>query len=123
MSEIPEEIHAGMMIEYLIRPFLGVPMRWLTEISHVRGPHYFVDEQRVGPYALWHHEHEFVEVGAGKTEMIDRVHYVLPFSPFSEPVHPFLVEPRIRAIFDCRIRAVEKIFGKGSADEAVNPGS
>ncbi len=117
MSELPEEIRAGMMIEYRVRPLFGIPMRWLTEISHVHRPHYFVDEQRVGPYAVWHHEHEFVEAGDGKTEMIDRVHYVLPFSPLSEPLHPLLVEPQLKAIFDHRIRAVEKIFGREGAGD------
>lgn len=111
MSELPDEIYEGMMIEYRVRPLAGIPMTWLTEISRVRGPHYFVDEQRVGPYALWHHEHEFSETKDGGTEMIDRVHYVLPFAPFSEFVHPFLVAPKLKAIFDYRIAAVERIFG------------
>lgn len=115
MSEVPEEIRAGMMIEYRVRPLFGIPMTWLTEITHVRGPHYFIDEQRVGPYAVWHHEHEFVEAGPGRTGMIDRVHYVLPFSPLSEFLHPLLVGPQLRAIFDHRVRAVEKIFGDGAS--------
>lgn len=111
LSELPDEIHEGMMIEYRVRPLLGIPMTWLTEITHVRGPNYFVDEQRVGPYALWHHEHEFVETGDGQTALIDRIHYVLPFSPLSEIVHPLLVAPQLKAIFDHRVQAVEKLFG------------
>jgi ligand-binding SRPBCC domain-containing protein len=86
-------------------------MTWLSEISCVRAPFYFVDEQRVGPYALWHHEHEFSEREDGRTEILDRVHYVLPFSPFSEIVHPLLVAPQIEAIFHYRTKAVEEIFG------------
>jgi len=121
MSDIPDEIHEGMMIEYRIRPVFGIPMTWLTEISHVRGPRYFVDEQRVGPYALWHHEHEFVETGDGCTEMIDRVHYILPFSPLSEPAHSLLVGPQLKAIFDHRIRAVEKLFGREDAPDPQTP--
>ncbi len=119
MSELPNKIHEGMMIEYRVRPLLGIPMTWLTEISHVRAPHYFVDEQLVGPYALWHHEHEFNEMEDGRTEMIDRVHYVLPFSPFSEVMHPLIVSPQLKLIFEYRTQVVEKMFG-GSA---VTPGT
>ena len=110
VSEVPDEISEGMMIEYRVRPLLGIPMTWLTEISRVRAPHYFVDEQRVGPYSLWHHEHEFSQMADGRTEMIDRVHYVLPFSPVSEVVHPLVVAPQLKTIFEHRIQAVEKIF-------------
>lgn len=114
-SELPSEIHEGMMIEYRVRPLLGIPMTWLTEITHVRGPHCFVDEQRVGPYALWHHEHGFAEMPDGRTEMIDRIHYVLPFSPVSEMIHPLVVAPQLKTIFDYRVQAVEKMFA------AANP--
>ena len=91
LSELPDEIYEGMMVEYRVRPLLGIPMKWLTEISRVRAPHYFVDDQRVGPYALWHH--------------------VLPFSPVSEAIHSLVVSPQLEAIFDFRNQAVEKIFG------------
>jgi len=111
LSELPDEIYEGMMVEYRVRPLLGIPMKWLTEISRVRAPHYFVDDQRVGPYALWHHEHEFIEMDEGRTEMVDRVHYVLPFSPVSEAIHSLVVSPQLEAIFDFRNQAVEKIFG------------
>ena len=111
LSELPDEIYEGMMVEYRVRPLLGIPMTWLTEISCVRAPHYFVDEQRVGPYAVWHHEHEFSEMDDGRTEMIDRVHYVLPLSPISEVILSLMVSPQLEAIFDYRIQAVEKIFG------------
>ena len=111
LSDLPDEIHEGMMIEYRVRPLFGIPVSWLTEITHVRGPYYFVDEQRVGPYAVWHHEHYFVSRDDGGTELIDRVHYVMPFTPVSEVLHPLLVAPKLQAIFDYRTRAVEKLFG------------
>jgi len=118
LGELPDEISEGMMVEYRVRPLLGIPMTWLTEITHVRGPHYFVDDQRVGPYALWHHEHEFAEMADGRTALIDRVHYVLPLSPFSEVIHPLVVAPQLKTIFDYRVRAVEKIFGADSPPES-----
>ncbi len=110
-SELPPRIHAGMMIEYRVSPLLGIPMTWLTEITQVREGEYFVDEQRVGPYAIWHHEHHFADLGDGSTEMTDKVTYVLPFSPFSEIVHPLLVQPQLDKIFAYREKMVCQLFG------------
>jgi len=118
LSDLPDEIHEGMMVEYRVRPLLGIPMTWLTEITQLRGPNYFVDEQRVGPYALWHHEHEFVEIDGRRTALIDRVHYVLPLSPFSEVIHPLVVAPQLKAIFEYRVEAVEEIFGAATPSES-----
>lgn len=108
--ELPERIHAGLMIQYRVRPLLGIPMTWLTEISHVRDGVYFVDEQRVGPYAIWHHEHWFHDIGNGRIEMEDRVTYMLPFQPFGDLVHPFLVKPQLDRIFAHREKAVRELF-------------
>lgn len=108
--ELPQRIHPGLMIEYRVRPLLGIPMTWLTEITHVRDGDYFVDEQRVGPYSVWHHEHWFREISDGRIEMEDRVTYVLPFQPFGDIVHPFLVKPQLDSIFAHRERAVRKLF-------------
>ncbi len=109
-STLPDEIYEGMMIEYRVKPLFGIPLPWLTEISKVRAPHYFVDEQRVGPYAVWHHEHEFHETPEGIVRMVDRVHYVLPFAPLSEIIHPLLVAPQLARIFAFRKIAVAEIF-------------
>lgn len=110
-SELPPRIHAGMMIEYRVSPLLGIPMTWLTEITQVREGVYFVDEQRVGPYAIWHHEHHFRDLGDGRIEMQDKVTYTLPLSPFSEVVHPFLVKPQLDKIFAFREKRVTELFG------------
>ena len=121
LSELGDAIHPGMMIEYRVRPlpFLGIPITWLTEITGVREPFYFVDEQRVGPYRIWHHEHTFRDAGNGRTEIGDLVHYVLPFSPFSEIIHPLLVQPQLRQIFAFREKKVAELFGESGADEAI----
>jgi ligand-binding SRPBCC domain-containing protein len=115
VSEVPAAMHAGLMIEYRVRPLLGLRLRWLTEITHVERPGYFVDEQRVGPYRLWHHEHYFRALEDGRTEMRDVVHYVLPLAPFSEVVHPWLVGPKLRRIFAYREAAVRELFSPGPA--------
>ena len=73
MPDLPERIHAGLMIEYRVRPVANIPLTWLTEITRVEPETYFVDEQRLGPYALWHHEHWVRPAGTGKIEIEDRV--------------------------------------------------
>jgi ligand-binding SRPBCC domain-containing protein len=108
--DLPPRIYAGMMIAYRVRPLLGIPMNWLSEITQVRERECFVDEQRVGPYAVWHHEHVFRDVGGGRVEMEDRITYVLPLSPFSEIVHPLLVKPQLDQIFAFREKAVRELF-------------
>lgn len=114
LNELPTHVHPGLMIEYRVRPFLGIPLTWLTEITHVEELRYFVDEQRVGPYRLWHHEHFFTPMENGRVEIRDRVYYVLPFTPLSEIVHPFIVRPQLEKIFAFREQAVRQRFGDGA---------
>ena len=110
LTELPDRIYPGMMIEYRVRPLLGIPARWVTEITHVEPRRFFVDEQRIGPYRIWHHEHRFVETGDGRTEISDRVTYVLPFGPLGELVHPWIVKPQLAKIFSFREKSVAEIF-------------
>ena len=110
LSALPERIHPGMMIEYRVRPLLGIPVRWLTEITHVEPEKFFVDEQRIGPYRIWHHEHQFTQLDGGRIEMTDHVTYVLPFSPLGDLIHPFLVKPQLAKIFAFREKVVGEIF-------------
>ena len=111
LSELPAKVHPGLMIRYKVRPLFGIALTWLTEITHVEEPRYFVDEQRVGPYAMWHHEHWFRALEDGRTEARDCVHYIVPFGPLGEFVRPLLVEPQLQKIFGFREQAVAKIFG------------
>lgn len=108
--DLPERIYAGLMIQYRVRPLLGIPMGWLTEITHVIPGHYFSDEQRIGPYALWHHEHWFRDAGAGSVELEDRVTYKLPGGRLSEPAHALVVRRQLDEIFNYRTTAVKKWF-------------
>jgi ligand-binding SRPBCC domain-containing protein len=114
-SPLAERIYAGMMIEYRVRPLLGLPMPWLTEITHVAEPHFFVDEQRVGPYAIWHHEHHFKQLSPGLVEVSDIITYRLPFQPFGELVHRLMVAPQLEAIFAHREIAMKQIFPEKQA--------
>jgi len=110
LSTLPEDIYAGLMIRYKISVIKGLPMHWLTEITHVSCPNYFVDEQVQGPYALWHHEHHF-EAQEGGTLMTDIVHYSLPFGWFGDLFHNGLVKKKLEHIFDYRQQILNTKFG------------
>ena len=110
IGTLSERVHPGMMIEYQVRPLLGIPVRWLTEITHVEPGKFFVDEQRIGPYRIWNHEHHFRQLDAGRIEMTDRVTYVLPLGPIGELMHPLLVKPQLAKIFAFREKAVTEHF-------------
>lgn len=111
LSEVPEKMYPGLFIHYKVSPLFGIKMNWTTEITYVQEPNYFVDEQRVGPYAIWHHEHHFKEIEGG-VEMLDRVNYKIPLGILGKIAHPIIVRSKLEEIFEFRIRAVEEIFGK-----------
>jgi ligand-binding SRPBCC domain-containing protein len=108
--DLPSQIYPGLMIEYRVKPLAGVPLTWLTEITHVNEGESFVDEQRIGPYAIWHHEHFFRELSGGETEVEDRITYALKFGWLGEIVHPFAVRPQLERIFAFREEAVRANF-------------
>lgn len=107
---LPEKIYPGLMISYKVSPVLGIPMNWLTEITHVKEPCYFVDEQRSGPYSLWHHEHRLVPTDRG-VRMSDLVTYRLPAGPLGNIAHRIFVKKQLESIFSYRELALEKKFG------------
>ena len=104
-------MYAGLMIEYEVKPLLGIPMKWITEITHVDELKFFVDEQRKGPYKIRHHEHHFKQVENG-IEMSDIVSYEIPFGVLGKLAHPLVVKSKLNQIFDYRFKKVEEIFGK-----------
>lgn len=103
-----EEMYAGMIITYTVAPFLGFKLPWVTEITHCREPSFFVDEQRIGPYRFWHHQHRFREAMGG-VEVHDLVHYALPFGSLGG-IASGMVRRRVEAIFDYRRQAVKELF-------------
>ncbi len=107
-----DKMYPGQVIEYTVKPLLGIPIYWMTEITHVEDKKYFVDEQRFGPYSLWHHQHHFKETAAG-VEMTDIVHYKVPFWILGDIANTILVKKKLKEIFDYRYRVVEERFGKG----------
>jgi ligand-binding SRPBCC domain-containing protein len=109
-----DSIYPGQIIEYKIRPFRIIEWYWMTEITHVEPNRYFADEQRYGPYSLWHHQHHFKEVPGG-VEMTDIVHYKLPGGWLGELVAGRMVEKKLQEVFAFRFKTIERLFGKWPA--------
>lgn len=103
------KMYPGQMIAYTVRPLSGIPITWITEITHVQEGRYFVDEQRKGPYAIWHHEHHFAEVEGG-VEMTDIVSYTLPLGWLGSLAQFLFVKRQLKTIFDYRSEVIEKFF-------------
>jgi ligand-binding SRPBCC domain-containing protein len=109
-----DSMYAGQIIRYSIQVLPGIHFHWVTEITHVQTPEYFVDEQRFGPYALWHHQHRFKEVEGG-VEMVDEVNYAIPLGLLGRLAHWLFVGREVNAIFNHRFQTLEKFFGKSKA--------
>jgi ligand-binding SRPBCC domain-containing protein len=94
----PAQMYPGQIITYRVSPFQGYTTNWVTEITHVAANRYFVDEQRLGPYKIWHHEHYFEKQGEGIL-MTDRVYYRLPFGLLGKIAHALFVKRQLEKIF------------------------
>ncbi|MFC4721599.1 cell division inhibitor [Geojedonia litorea] len=103
-------MYAGQIIQYMVTPVLGIKTKWVSEITHVIDHNYFVDEQRFGPYALWHHKHFLKEIEGG-VQMEDIIDYKLPLGFIGQMVHPILVKPKLEEIFNYRTQKLEELFG------------
>ena len=103
-------MYPGMIISYKISPFFGLKLLWVTEITQVKENCYFVDEQRIGPYSMWHHEHHFEETPDGKVKMTDIVNFKMPFGVFGDLIAGTPVKNKVRFIFESRYRILEKII-------------
>lgn len=109
-EDLPEKMYAGMIISYIVTPLFGLKTNWVTEITHLADKCYFVDEQRVGPYTMWHHEH-FIEPYEGGVLMKDIVSYKPPFGILGNMANAFVIKRKLNEIFDFRTNAIEKKYG------------
>jgi ligand-binding SRPBCC domain-containing protein len=103
-GEIPMRV--GTLIQYRLT-LRGIGVNWLTSIQEWDPPWRFVDVQVRGPYALWHHTHEFAEGPGGEgTVMRDTVRYAIGFGVFGAVAARAFVHPDVASIFDFRRDAV-----------------
>lgn len=110
-GKVDEKMYPGMIISYKVSPFLGLKLTWVTEITQVRDHSYFVDEQRMGPYSMWHHQH-FIKPIEGGTLMQDIVSYRPPAGIFGRIANWLFIRRQLNEIFQYRTEAVNQRFGK-----------
>jgi len=108
-SDHADKMYPGQIITYIVRPVLGIPLRWMTEITQVKDKAFFIDEQRVGPYKLWHHQHHFKATG-DTVEMEDIIHYRMPWWILGTIAHSLFVKKKLRSIFDYRTTVVNEMW-------------
>lgn len=109
-ENLPQKMYPGMIIRYKVSPLPGIRMTWVTEISQVRELEYFVDEQRIGPYRLWHHQHQIAATEGGVI-MTDIVTYAPPMGFFGKIAHRLFIRKQLKEIFEYRRKKLEEIFG------------
>ena len=109
-KDLSDKMYAGMVISYEVSPLLGIKTTWVTEITQVIDKKYFVDEQRVGPYSLWHHQH-IIEPLEDGILMTDIVSYQPPFGFLGALANKLIIKNKLNEIFDFRTEAIEKRFG------------
>jgi ligand-binding SRPBCC domain-containing protein len=115
-----DSLYPGQIFEYKVSPVLGIPLYWMTEITHVNAPAYFVDEQRKGPYAFWQHQHHFKSIEGG-VEMTDIIHYKNPLWLLGGLANSLFIKKKLRQIFEYRFKKVEGLFGQwpGGQDSRI----
>jgi ligand-binding SRPBCC domain-containing protein len=110
LSGADRPMFPGQIIQYKVYPFKGIATKWVTEITHVKQGEYFVDEQRFGPYSLWHHKH-FIRPSGEGVIMEDIIDYKLPLGVLGRLMHWLVVKKQLQGIFDYRTKKLDEIFG------------
>lgn len=110
-NSFSDTVYAGQIITYKVSPLWGIPMFWMTEITHLKEHEYFIDEQRFGPYSMWQHLHRFEEITGGVL-MTDIVNYKMPLGILGNAAHWLFVKKQVEQIFDYRTKVLEEKFGK-----------
>lgn len=105
------KMYPGLIITYKVSPLFGIKLDWVTEITHVKDQEYFIDEQRFGPFAFWHHQHHFQKIDGGVL-MNDILHYSIGWGLIGNVANAVMVKNKIKGIFDFRYQKVEELFGK-----------
>ena len=110
LTKVIPRMYPGQIIQYNVTPFPFFKTGWVTEITHVEDKKYFVDEQRFGPYAMWHHQHHFEEQRGGVL-MTDILHYRVPLGVVGKLVNALFIQRKVKGIFEYRFKLLENKFG------------
>ncbi len=109
-SDIDMKAYKGQIITYKVSPFPFMKINWVTEITEVKNYNYFIDEQRFGPYKMWHHEHWFEELPNGNTLIKDKISYKIPYGILGYLAQSMFIKKQLNTIFEYRYKTLEKLF-------------
>ncbi|MEE3037341.1 MAG: SRPBCC family protein [Bacteroidota bacterium] len=110
-KELKEKMYPGMIISYKVSPVLNLKINWVTEITQVKEKQFFIDEQRLGPYKMWHHQH-FFEEDANGVLMTDIVTYIPPFGVLGDIANQLFIKKQLEDIFNYRFKVLEKKYNQ-----------
>ena len=105
-----KKAYPGQIISYKVSVIRGVRLNWVTEITQVKENHFFIDEQRFGPYKMWHHEHFFEKIDESSCWLGDKVSYKLPFGILGSIAQFLFVKKQLKEIFEFRSKQILNIF-------------
>ncbi|SFH88513.1 SRPBCC family protein [Halpernia frigidisoli] len=111
-NDPPDKTYPGQIITYKIGILPGIKSNWVTEITQLKEKEFFVDEQRFGPYAMWHHEHHFEKISESETLMRDLLNFKMPLGAFGDLVAGKLVLNKVKFIFESRFKILEDYFSR-----------
>ena len=106
-----EKMYPGQILEYKVKPILGISLYWMTEITQVQEKELFIEQQRKGPFRMWHHHHHFLTIDGG-VQMTDIVHYKSPLWLPGNLVNFLFIRKKLKEIFEYRFQKTEELFGK-----------
>ncbi len=109
-SKVDRKAYQGQIITYKVSPIPFIKTNWVTEITAVKEQEFFIDEQRFGPYSMWHHEHFFEELANGKTLMKDKISYKIPFGFLGSIAQSLFIKNQLQSIFEYREEVLDTIF-------------
>lgn len=109
-SKVDKKAYPGQIITYKVSPVPFIKTNWVTEITQVKENTFFIDEQRFGPYAMWHHEHFFESLPNGNTLMKDKISYKIPFGFIGHIAQVIFIKKQLKSIFEYRFITLEKMF-------------
>lgn len=110
-KNLPDKMYPGIIISYYVKPVMGIKLLWVSEITQVKNQEYFVDEQRIGPYRFWHHQHHIQPIDGGVL-LTDIVNYSPPYGYVGKIANKFFINRQLGEIFDFRTKKLEELFGK-----------
>ncbi len=110
LSGSSDDFYEGKIISYSINPFKFYNIKWVTEITTIKKNDFFIDEQRFGPYKMWHHEHHFIKNNDNTTTIYDKVIYKLPYGIIGKLSHKLFIKKRLLEIFNFRKKTIKKLY-------------